>query len=65
MYAISPGSAEMPSAGRPFTRELITRLVARGVADRADHAAPGVSSPERHEPPFPEWYEVPDADGAS
>ena len=26
------GSAEMPSAGRPFTPEVITRLVAKGVA---------------------------------
>ena len=31
VYATTPGSAEMPSAGRPFTPELITRLVARGV----------------------------------
>jgi S-adenosylmethionine:tRNA ribosyltransferase-isomerase len=60
VYAISPGSAEMPSAGRPFTRELISRLVAReiGVAPITLHC--GVSSPESHEPPFPEWYEVPD-----
>ena len=50
----------MPSAGRPFTRELITRLVARGivVAPLTLHA--GVSSPESHEPPFPERYEVPE-----
>jgi S-adenosylmethionine:tRNA ribosyltransferase-isomerase len=27
VYADEPGSAEMPSAGRPFTPELITRLV--------------------------------------
>ena len=61
VYANEPGSAEMPSAGRPFTAELITRLVAAGV-----HVAPvvlhtGVSSPERGEPPFPERYRVPDA----
>jgi S-adenosylmethionine:tRNA ribosyltransferase-isomerase len=58
-YALEPGSAEMPSAGRPFTPELVTRLVAGGV-----HVAPivlhtGVSSPERHEPPYPERYRVP------
>ncbi len=60
VYAISPGSAEMPSAGRPFTRELISSLVAREivVAPLTLHA--GVSSPESHEPPFPEWYEVPE-----
>jgi len=60
-YAIEPGSAEMPSAGRPLTAELIARLVARGV-----HVAPitlhtGVSSPERHEAPYPERYAVPEA----
>ncbi|MGH2544776.1 MAG: S-adenosylmethionine:tRNA ribosyltransferase-isomerase, partial [Ardenticatenaceae bacterium] len=31
VYATEPGSAEMPSAGRAFTTELITKLVARGV----------------------------------
>ena len=39
VYATAPGSAEMPSAGRPFTPELITRLTAPRRADRADHAA--------------------------
>ena len=31
VFATEPGSAEMPSAGRPFTPELVTRLVSRGV----------------------------------
>ena len=31
VYATEPGSAEMPSAGRPFTPEVLTRLVAKGV----------------------------------
>jgi S-adenosylmethionine:tRNA ribosyltransferase-isomerase len=31
VFALEPGSAEMPSAGRPFTAELVTELVARGV----------------------------------
>ena len=31
VYATEPGSAEMPSAGRPFTPEVLTRLIARGV----------------------------------
>jgi S-adenosylmethionine:tRNA ribosyltransferase-isomerase len=58
-YAREPGSAEMPSAGRPFTPELVTRLVAGGVliAPLVLHA--GVSSPERHEPPTAEPYAVP------
>jgi S-adenosylmethionine:tRNA ribosyltransferase-isomerase len=59
VYAHVPGSAEMPSAGRPFTPELITRLVARGILIAPITLHCGVSSPERHEPPFPEWYEVP------
>ncbi len=59
VYATEPGSAEMPSAGRAFTPELITRLVARGI-----HIAPlllhtGVTSVEDHEPPYEEFYRVP------
>jgi S-adenosylmethionine:tRNA ribosyltransferase-isomerase len=59
VYAAVPGSSEMPSAGRPFTAELITRLVANGIAVAPITLHAGVSSPERHEPPFPEWFEVP------
>ncbi|HZE04566.1 MAG TPA: S-adenosylmethionine:tRNA ribosyltransferase-isomerase [Solirubrobacteraceae bacterium] len=64
VYATVPGSSEMPSAGRPFTAELITALVGRGItiAPLVLHA--GVSSPERHEPPFPEEYAVPEATAA-
>ena len=63
-FGLEPGSAEMPSAGRPFTPELITRLVAQGtlVAPLVLHT--GVSSPERHEPPYPERYTVPEATAA-
>jgi S-adenosylmethionine:tRNA ribosyltransferase-isomerase len=64
VYAREPGSAEMPSAGRPFTAELITDLVARGVGIAPVTLHCGVSSPERHEPPFPELYEVPEATAA-
>ncbi len=39
VFARSPGSAEMPSAARPFTAELVTRLITGGVRDRADHPA--------------------------
>jgi S-adenosylmethionine:tRNA ribosyltransferase-isomerase len=58
-FAVEPGSAEMPSAGRPLTAELFARLTAGGV-----HVAPvtlhtGVSSPERHEAPYPERFRVP------
>ena len=49
----------MPSAGRPFTAELITGLVARGVLVAPVTLHTGVSSPERHEPPYAERYRVP------
>ena len=60
-FATTPGSAEMPSAARPFTPALVTRLVAAGVAFAPLLLHAGVSSPERHEPPYPEWYRVPTA----
>lgn len=58
-YALEPGSAEMPSAGRPFTPELITRLVASGILVAPITLHTGVSSPERDEAPYPEHYRVP------
>ncbi|MFL5825158.1 MAG: S-adenosylmethionine:tRNA ribosyltransferase-isomerase [Thermoleophilaceae bacterium] len=59
VYAREPGSAEMASAGRPFTPELLTRLIAGGVLVAPITLHTGVSSPEAHEPPFPERYRVP------
>jgi S-adenosylmethionine:tRNA ribosyltransferase-isomerase len=61
VYANEPGSAEMPSAGRPFTPELITTLVAKGVliAPLILHA--GVASQEAHEPPVEEYFRVLDS----
>jgi S-adenosylmethionine:tRNA ribosyltransferase-isomerase len=60
VYATTPGSVEMASAGRPFTPELITRLIARGVLFAPVTLHCGVSSPERHESPMPERFEVPE-----
>lgn len=59
VYATEPGSAEMPSAGRAFTPELLTALVARGVGVTPLVLHTGVSSQEPGEPPYPEWYRVP------
>lgn len=59
VFATEPGSAEMPSAGRPFTPELVTRLVARGVQIAPLLLHTGVASLEDHEPPYEEWYRVP------
>jgi S-adenosylmethionine:tRNA ribosyltransferase-isomerase len=61
VFATEPGSAEMPSAGRPFTAELVTRLVTAGVLMAPVVLHTGVSSPERHEPPVPEPFRVPPA----
>jgi S-adenosylmethionine:tRNA ribosyltransferase-isomerase len=61
VFALEPGSAEMPSAGRPFTTELVTELVASGVLITPVTLHTGVSSPGRGEPPFPERYHVPAA----
>jgi S-adenosylmethionine:tRNA ribosyltransferase-isomerase len=59
VFATQPGSAEMPSAGRPFTDALVTRLVAHGILLAPLTLHTGVSSPERHEPPYPERFTVP------
>jgi S-adenosylmethionine:tRNA ribosyltransferase-isomerase len=59
IFALEPGSAEMPSAGRPFTHELVTELAARGVLLAPITLHTGVSSPEAHEAPYPERFAVP------
>ena len=59
VYALEPGSAEMPSAGRPITQELITRLVAGGILVAPITLHTGVSSQERHERPYAERFRVP------
>jgi S-adenosylmethionine:tRNA ribosyltransferase-isomerase len=59
VYATEPGSAEMPSAGRPFTAEVVTRLVAKGVGVAPLVLHTGVASLEADELPFPERLRVP------
>ncbi len=58
IFGRRPGSAEMPSAGRPFTAELVTRLVASGVMVAPVTLHTGVSSQEVGEAPQPERFEV-------
>ncbi|MFD0026264.1 S-adenosylmethionine:tRNA ribosyltransferase-isomerase [Streptomyces sp. NPDC058382] len=53
------GSAEMPSAARPFTAGLVAALVSRGVQFAPLTLHTGVASAEAHEPPYPERFEVP------
>ncbi|MGP3636031.1 S-adenosylmethionine:tRNA ribosyltransferase-isomerase [Streptomyces sp. 24-1644] len=55
------GSAEMPSAARPFTEALVASLVRRGVQFAPLSLHTGVASAEAHEPPYPEWFSVPGA----
>jgi S-adenosylmethionine:tRNA ribosyltransferase-isomerase len=59
-FAAEPGSVEMPSAGRPFTPELVTRLVARGIDVAPLVLHTGVSSLEQGEQPYPERFRVPE-----
>jgi S-adenosylmethionine:tRNA-ribosyltransferase-isomerase (queuine synthetase) len=61
VFAREPGSAEMPSASRPFTPALVTELAARGVLIAPLTLHTGVSSLEAGEDPYPEPYDVPPA----
>lgn len=65
VFGIRPGSAEMPSAGRPFTTDLITRLVSRGVAVAPITLHTGVSSQEAGEAPQAERFAVPASTAAA
>lgn len=59
VFGVTTGSAEMPSASRPFTERLVTRLVARGIQFAPVLLHTGVASPEAHERPYPERFAVP------
>jgi S-adenosylmethionine:tRNA ribosyltransferase-isomerase len=59
VFAREPGSAEMPSAARPFSPEVVTELVSRGIGIAPLLLHTGVSSLEARELPYPEYYRVP------
>ena len=59
VFAREPGSAEMPSAGRAFTTEILERLIRKGVTVAPLILHTGVSSLETGEAPYPERYRVP------
>ena len=61
VFATTPGSAEMPSASRPFTAQMLARLVVRGVTIAPLTLHTGVSSLEGDEEPYPEPYDIPPA----
>ena len=64
IFGTEPGSAEMPSAGRPFTADLVRRLEQCGIAVVPIVLHTGVASLESGEPPYPERYRV-SSDAAS
>ena len=59
VFAQEPGSAEMPSAARPFSGQLVADLVSAGVVVAPIRLHTGVSSLEKGEPPLPEPFRVP------
>jgi len=59
VFATEDGSAEMPSAGRPFTPALVASLRAAGVNFAHILLHTGVSSLEQHEAPYEERFRVP------
>jgi len=59
IFATEPGSAEMPSAGRPFSPRVLEALEDRGIAVATIVLHAGVSSLERGEAPYPERFRVP------
>lgn len=61
VFAQEPGSAEMPSAARPFSAQLVTNLVSMGVAIAPITLHCAVSSLEAHEAPVAERFRVSDA----
>ena len=61
VFARRPGSAEMPSAGRPFSQRVLRGLEKKGVLIRPITLHTGVASLESHERPYEEWYDVPAA----
>jgi S-adenosylmethionine:tRNA ribosyltransferase-isomerase len=65
IFARIPGSAEMPSAGRPFSDAILVRLRRAGIALAAITLHTGVSSLEHGERPYLERFTVPPATAAA
>ena len=65
VFGIDPGSAEMPSAARPFTADLVTALIAKGVGVSPVTLHTGLSSQEAGEAPQAERYHVPEVTAAA
>jgi S-adenosylmethionine:tRNA ribosyltransferase-isomerase len=59
VYAERPGSAEMPSAGRAFSPDVLEHLAHRGIQFVTLTLDTGVASLEGHEKPYAEEYWIP------
>jgi S-adenosylmethionine:tRNA ribosyltransferase-isomerase len=57
-FSFHPGSAEMPSAGRGFTPQLVEKILKKGVVFAPILLHTGVSSLEENEAPYPEYMEI-------
>ncbi|QHT69946.1 S-adenosylmethionine:tRNA ribosyltransferase-isomerase [Rhodocytophaga rosea] len=57
-FSFHPGSAEMPSAGRGFTSQVVDKLLEKGVVFAPVLLHTGVSSLEENEAPYPEYMEI-------
>ena len=60
VFSNTMGSAEMPSAGRAFTPELVAELIIKGVQFAPVLLHTGVSSLENNEQPYPEYFKITD-----
>lgn len=65
VWSSRPGSAEMPSAARPFTPEVVAGLADRGVRVATLTLHTGVASLEGDEAPYPEQFTVSAATAAA
>lgn len=65
VYAGASGSAEMPSAGRAFSPDVLERLAHRGIGFMTLTLHTGVASLEAHERPYAEEFWVPEATAAA
>jgi len=61
VFSRDPGSAEMPSAGRPFTADLALDLITSGVVIAPITLHAGVASLDAGEQPLPERFSVPES----
>jgi S-adenosylmethionine:tRNA ribosyltransferase-isomerase len=59
VFARHPGSAEMASAARPFSADLVASLISAGIVIAPITLHAGVSSAEDGEQPTAEWFDVP------